>query len=102
MRRPTAPIFREREKIEDTGSRPAILYLPMADSPAEAMQPHSEHNGVPPNWQGETAVRKSAEKHAVVCAKMHSSGELGGFRKPSRIWLAMFTFGNSSRTWRMS
>ena len=36
-----------------------------------------EQSGVPPNWQGEIWRSKSADRHVVVCAKMHSSGLCG-------------------------
>ena len=49
-------------------------------SPAEAMQPHCEQSGVPPNWQGVIRVFKSAVSESVVRAKMHSAGERGGWR----------------------
>ena len=42
------------------------------------MHPQLEQSGVPPNWQGEISRLKSAEMQVVVCAKMQSSGPLGG------------------------
>jgi len=73
-----SPTLFETVKIFDTGINPASWYLPMDASPAEAPQPHSEHTGCPPNWQGRICVVKSAEMQFVVCANMHSSGALGG------------------------
>jgi hypothetical protein len=52
----------------------------MLASPEDAMQPHSEHTGLPPNWHGVTRVFKSAETQTVLRAKMHSEGESGGRR----------------------
>lgn len=46
--------------------------------PADAMQPHSEHTGRPPNWHGLTVVFMSAVKQVVTLAKMHSAGDWGG------------------------
>ena len=57
---------------------PMILCAPTAFSPAEAMQPHCEQSGLPPNWQGVMRCSKSAEMHDVVCAKMQLSGPSGG------------------------
>src|SRR5438067_8690811 len=55
----------------------------------EAIQPHCEQSGSPPNWQGTTWLLRSAEMVCVVCAKMHSSGDDGGVRNslinPSRM-----------------
>src|SRR5579862_2933800 len=79
-----SPIFFETEKSVWTGTRPATLNFPTAARPAEAMQPHSEHTGLPPNWQGLIFVCRSAEMQVVFCAKMHWSGEDGGRRKPSQ------------------
>ncbi len=42
------------------------------------MQPHWLQSGLPPNWHGVIALLKSADTHAVVCAKMHSAGLDGG------------------------
>ena len=43
-----------------------------------AMQPQFEQSGLPPNWHGVMRRSRSDEKHSVVCAKMHSSGDCGG------------------------
>ena len=42
------------------------------------MQPQLAQSGFPPNWQGVIGFSKFADTHAVVFAKMHSSGECGG------------------------
>ena len=52
---------------------PGSRYAPTAVSPADAMQPHCEQSGLPPNWQGVMRCSKSAEMQLVVCAKMHRS-----------------------------
>ena len=62
----------------DTFNSPASLNLPIEASPAAAIQPHSEHSGRPPIWQGTTGVDRSAEAQLVVCANVHSDGESGG------------------------
>src|SRR6266446_9481464 len=72
--------------------------LPIAASPAEAMHPHSEQTGRPPNWQGEIVVARSAEIQAVTCAKMHSRGAAGGCRNPSRTTWGISTLAYSVRS----
>ena len=57
---------------------PASRCAPTAFSPADAMQPHCEQSGLPPNWHGVMRCSKSAETQLVVRAKMHSSGLDGG------------------------
>jgi hypothetical protein len=49
VRRSRCPNDRDARKISAIGSRPPIRYRPIEVSPAEAMQPHSEHTGFPPN-----------------------------------------------------
>src|SRR5437870_13720936 len=88
----------ERAKIVETGTSPASLYLPIAASPAEAMHPHSEQTGCPPNWQGEIVVARSDETQAVTWAKMHSLGDAGGRKKPSRTTWGISTLGYSVRS----
>ncbi len=68
---------------------PTSLRCPTAASPIEAMQPHREQSGSPPNWQGSTRVLKSAESVHVVWAKMQRSGDNGGDRNSSIIPLGM-------------
>ena len=50
----------------------------MAASVAEAMQPQFAQSGFPPNWHGVIGFSKFDDTHAVVFAKMQSSGECGG------------------------
>ena len=45
---------------------------------AEARHPQFAQSGLPPNWQGVIGFSKFADTHAVVFAKMQSSGECGG------------------------
>ncbi len=73
--RPTA---NDALKIAPTRRPPGSRCRPTAARPADAMQPHCEQSGMPPNWHGVILVEKSAETHSVVCAKMHSSGDSGG------------------------
>jgi hypothetical protein len=49
-------------------------------NPAEAMQPHCEQSGLPPNWQGLILPSRSAVTENVVRAKIHSLGDCGGRR----------------------
>ena len=56
--RSRCPIAWDARKISATGSTPPSRYRPMEAKPAEAMQPHSEHTGFPPNWQGLMVVFK--------------------------------------------
>src|SRR3954453_22030668 len=67
----------------------------------DAMHPHCEQSGSPPNWHGFTTVLKSAETIFVVRAKTHFSGELGGarnsFTSPSGISSLGYSFLNSIR-----
>src|ERR1700679_2614986 len=65
--------------------------------PIDAMHPHCEQSGSPPNWHGSTIVLKSAENERVVCAKTQRSGDAGG-RRNSLITLAgISNFGLLSR-----
>ena len=73
-----SPNRREAEKTELICTKPPNLYFANDAKPAEAMQPHSEQTGRPPNWQGVIGVVKSEETHAVVWANMHSWGDEGG------------------------
>ena len=73
-----SPNFFDTRKISDTFTSPASLNLPIEANPAPAIQPHSEHSGRPPIWQGTTGVDRSTETQLVVCANMHSDGESGG------------------------
>jgi hypothetical protein len=54
--------------------------LPIAFNPAEAMHPHCEQSGLPPNWHGVTSDSRFAVTVLVVLAKMQSAGVDGGFR----------------------
>ena len=65
----------------------------MAVIPADARHPHSEQTGWPPNWHGVMRVARSAERHSVLWAKMHSAGEAGGRRYPSKTCRGRCTFG---------
>ena len=53
------------------------------------MQPQFSQSGLPPNWHGAMRRSRSDEKHSVVWAKMHWSGDRGGlaytFNMPSNI-----------------
>src|SRR5688572_16850649 len=42
------------------------------------MHPQFAQSGLPPNWHGVIGFSKFADTHAVVFAKMQSSGECGG------------------------
>src|SRR5215467_5463455 len=57
---------------------PGSLILPIEFKPADAMQPHCEQSGLPPNWHGLTRLFRSAVIVRVVFAKMHSVGFDGG------------------------
>src|SRR5215471_13980432 len=98
----SAPIPWEAEKRADSGSRPASLYLPIAASPAEAMQPHSAQTGRPPNWQGVIRVAKSAEIHVHACAKMQVSGDFGGSKYPFKMMSDISSFGKEVRNRKSS
>src|SRR5688572_4752069 len=81
LRRPTTrPTANEALKIERSGMRPPSRWLPRASNPTEAMQPHCVQSGSPPYWHGEIGCLRSADTHAVVREKMHSSGDCGGRR----------------------
>ena len=54
------PTFADALKILLTSTVPSNLCVPSALRPAEAMQPHCEQSGFPPNWQGEMRVLRSA------------------------------------------
>ena len=71
---------------------------PTAARAAEAMQPQRAQSGVPPNWHGVMRFSRSAETHSVVCAKMHSTGDAGGFGHTSSIPLGICSFGWRSRS----
>src|SRR5712671_3579847 len=92
----------ERAKIVETGTSPTNLCLPIAASPADAMHPHSEQTGRPPNWQGEIVVARSAEIQAVTCEKMHSRGDAGGRKNPSRTAPGISTLAYSVRSCAIS
>src|SRR4029077_6076737 len=77
-RRTCSPMLTEPVKTVPPGTKPHSLWRPTAARPAEAMHPHCEQSGLPPNWHGVMRCSKSAEMHEGVCAKMHSSGLLGG------------------------
>src|SRR6476646_12229560 len=76
----TCPIAAESQKTSPAVAFPTILRCPTAANPIDAIQPHREQSGVPPNWQGSTFVRKSADNERVVVAKIHRSGDAGGVR----------------------
>ena len=61
------------------------------------MQPQFAQSGVPPNWHGVMRVSRSADRQAVVCAKMHSSGEAGGARYASSNAAGICSFGKRGR-----
>ena len=75
-RRTVRPIASEPTKIDLSGMIPPNLYCPNASKPTEAMQPHCVQSGSPPYWHGVIGFFRSAETHAVVFEKMHSSGIL--------------------------
>ncbi|MCI0660856.1 MAG: hypothetical protein L0220_07255, partial [Acidobacteria bacterium] len=54
-----------------TGKNPNSRISPKAFNPADAMHPHWEQSGLPPNWQGLIRAFKSAVMLKVVRAKMH-------------------------------
>src|SRR3989304_13326 len=89
IRRTAVPPGNDASKIVPTFRPPGRVCRATAAMPAEAMQPQSAQSGVPPSWHGVMGCVRSAERHVVVFAKMHSSGVLGGsryaFRRPSRI-----------------
>jgi hypothetical protein len=58
--------------------KPKTRYLAMAASPTEAVHPQLLQSGMPPNWQGEIFVVKSAEMLLVTRAKTQSWGDSGG------------------------
>src|SRR5690348_18511547 len=75
-----SPTNAEVQKMRPAVIGPRISLCPTAARPIEAIQPHCEQSGFPPNWQGSTFLCKSADKASVVLAKMHCAGELGGER----------------------
>lgn len=74
-----APILRDTSKIAPR-RRPASRTLPIASSPAVAAQPQLEQSGLPPNWQGITALFKSDDRQCVTREKMQCAGLEGGLR----------------------
>jgi hypothetical protein len=72
------PIFIEDLKIDPTESTPPSLCAATAANPIDAMHPHEEQSGFPPNWHGVIFVTKSADNVCVVSAKTHSCGLCGG------------------------
>jgi hypothetical protein len=72
------PISNEAWKSFSTWMPPGSLCRPTAASAADARHPQFAQSGFPPNWQGVMGFSKFAETHAVVFAKMQSSGESGG------------------------
>ena len=73
-----SPTFFDHPKRSDTFNTPANFNLPIEANPAAAIQPHSQHSGRPPIWQGTTTVDRSAEMQFVIWANMHAEGESGG------------------------
>ena len=70
--RPTASeMWKRRPAVRP----PTTLWCPTAARPMEAMQPHWEQSGSPPNWHGVMTVLRSAETVWVVRAKIQSAGE---------------------------
>src|SRR5207253_5288978 len=61
--------------------------------PADAMQPHCEQSGLPPNWQGLSWVLRSAVIDRVVLAKTQRCGLEGVIRKPSIVPFVIVSFG---------
>jgi len=59
------------QKIPPAVTGPRIFLWPTAASAIDAIQPQREQSGLPPNWQGTTFVRKSADNESVVFAKIH-------------------------------
>jgi hypothetical protein len=76
----------------ETGRNLSSLDLPIAASPAEAVQPHSEQTGRPPNWQGEMRVVKSAEMQFVVCDACSKPTDLS---KLPAIFAKRYCFGQA-------
>src|SRR3954466_11543010 len=68
----------------------------------EATQPHCEQSGLPPNWHGVTTVFRSAEITVVVCAKIQSSGDVGGIPQSLICASNMSSFGDAVRRRRSS
>src|SRR6185369_6345839 len=60
------PIAAEIQKTCPAVTFPRTLRCPTAANPMDAIQPHREQSGFPPNWQGSTIVRKSADNESVV------------------------------------
>ena len=73
------PPRRPEQRARTHATRQPIV-RPSASSPTEARHPHCVQSGSPPYWHGVIARFRSDDTHAVVCAKMHSSGEAGGLR----------------------
>jgi hypothetical protein len=88
-----SPSLRDIEKTSATTTIPASLSRPMAVIPTEATHPHSEQTGLPPNWHVVMRVARSADRHSVLRAKMHSAREAGGRRYPSKTYRGSCTSG---------
>lgn len=97
-----SPIRIEALKIAPTGTKPPNLCAATAASAIDAMQPQAAQSGLPPNWQGVTCDRKSAEIMPVVRAKTQSSGLCGGFANCSIMAFGMSSFGYSWRSFNIS
>ena len=61
-----------------TESMPPNLWAAMAARPIDAMHPHDEQSGFPPNWHGVIFVSRSADNVWVVRANTQSWGLCGG------------------------
>src|SRR5258708_9790882 len=68
------PTLSEASTIAPTRRPPGSRCSATAARPAEAMQPHCEQSGFPPNWHGVIRCSKSAETQVVVCDTTQSAG----------------------------
>jgi hypothetical protein len=93
-RRPIWWPTRSEAYMRSPAVRPgSTRWCPTAARAIEATQPHWVQSGVPPNWQGPILVSRSADKDVVVLAKMHSSGDCGGWRSSSIICRFIWNLG---------
>lgn len=88
--------------MRPTGMPPCSRCRPIASSPAEARQPQFAQSGSPSNWHGVIRRSRSAEKHSIVCANTHSSGDRGGRAYTSSTGSSSCSFENRGRKRRKS
>jgi hypothetical protein len=68
----------EALNMAPTESIPPNLWAAMDAKPIDAMHPHDEQSGFPPNWHGVIFVSRSADNVRVVRANTQSWGLCGG------------------------